>query len=177
MPPAIVSGHSLVTFLVERILVERRPAGSPAGRRTRRVRRASEPVPEVPRQDGNAVSGKSVFRFETFGNEGFWTDPVRLPAGVKAAKVTPFQALELGLSIDVDALDSATKKMLAEQLKADPTGRTSTMLNDAAVTGKLFNAVKTIFPGDNPIVLAQRQPPLTRSWIRRTCSLTTKWQS
>lgn len=96
--------------------------------------------PKVPRQDGDVVSGKNVFRFETFGNEGFWTDAVRLPAGVKAAKVTPFQALELGLSIDVDALDAETKKMLSEQLKGDTTGRSSTMLNDPMATGKLFNA-------------------------------------
>ena len=51
-----------------------------------------------PRQDGDAVLGKQVFRFETFGNEGFWTDAVRLPAGIAAKHVTPLQALQLGLS-------------------------------------------------------------------------------
>jgi hypothetical protein len=45
-----------------------------------------------------------VFRFETFGNEGFWTDAVRMPQGIKAARVTPLQALKLGLSVDIDAL-------------------------------------------------------------------------
>ncbi|MEP6800752.1 MAG: hypothetical protein ABJC07_02355 [Acidobacteriota bacterium] len=93
-----------------------------------------------PRQDGNAVAGKDVFRFETFGNERFWTDAVRLPAGVMAAHVTPFQALKLGLEVDSDALDPATRQALTEQLKADPTGRTSALLNDAMMTGKLFNA-------------------------------------
>ncbi len=42
---------------------------------------------------GDATLGRDVFRFETFGNEGFWTDAVRLPAGIEAAKVTPMQAL------------------------------------------------------------------------------------
>jgi cytochrome c2 len=96
--------------------------------------------PMVARQDGNAARGKDVFRFETFGNEAFWTDAVRLPAGMKAAGVTPFKALELGISVDVDALDPATRKLLAEQLKADPSGRTSALLNDPAVTAKLINA-------------------------------------
>lgn len=85
-------------------------------------------------------SGREVFRFETFGNEGFWTDAVRVPAGMTAARVTPLQAMELGLSVDVDALDAATRDALATQLKADPTGRTSALLNDPATTAKLLNA-------------------------------------
>ncbi len=39
--------------------------------------------------NGDATKGKDVFRFETFGNEGFWTDAVKLKAGVVAAKLTP----------------------------------------------------------------------------------------
>ena len=34
---------------------------------------------------GDVNVGKDVFRFETFGNEGFWTDAVRMPQGLKAA--------------------------------------------------------------------------------------------
>ena len=92
------------------------------------------------RQDGDAAAGKDVFRFETFGNEGFWTDAVRMPAGIDAAKVTPFQALQLGLSFDVDALDSATRDTLAGEIKADPTGKSSSLLNDPKMTAKLVNA-------------------------------------
>ena len=92
------------------------------------------------REDGDARMGRDVFRFETFGNEGFWTDAVRLPAGVMAARVTPLKALQLGLQIDVDALDSHTREALTAQLKADPTGHSSALLNDPATTAKLFNA-------------------------------------
>ncbi|MDQ6664914.1 MAG: hypothetical protein M3Z23_11025 [Acidobacteriota bacterium] len=93
-----------------------------------------------PRQDGNAAAGKNVFRFETFGNEGFWTDAARMPAGIKAAKVTPLQALELGLSVDVDAVDATTRDTLMTQLKADPSGKSSSLLNDPKMTAKLINA-------------------------------------
>ena len=94
----------------------------------------------APRQDGNANAGRDVFRFETFGNEAFWTDAVRLPAGMKAAKVTPLRALQLGLSVDVEAVDPDTQKELMKQLKEDPTGKKSALLNDPSVTEKLIAA-------------------------------------
>src|SRR5262249_7036662 len=33
---------------------------------------------------GDAARGRDVYRYETFGNEGFWTDAVRLPQGIIA---------------------------------------------------------------------------------------------
>ncbi len=97
---------------------------------------------------GDATLGRDVFRFETFGNEGFWTDAVRLPAGIMAAKVTPMQALELGLQVDVDAVDGPTKAKLARELRDDPSGRSSSVLNDPNVTPKLImaNAVMGMAP-------------------------------
>ena len=93
-----------------------------------------------PRQDGDAALGKQAFRFETFGNEGFWTDAVRLPAGIAAKKVTPMQALQLGLQVDVDAIDPAMQAQLVAELKADPSGRSSKLLNDPSVTMALVKA-------------------------------------
>ena len=94
----------------------------------------------LPQQSGSAIAGRDVFRFETFGNEGFWTDAVRVPQGVTAAKLTPLQALQLGLQVDADMVDGATKAQLGAELKADPSGRTSKLLNDPAVTLALINA-------------------------------------
>jgi cytochrome c2 len=92
------------------------------------------------RLDGNVAAGREVFRFETFGNERFWTDAVRLPAGMVAARVTPMQALDLGVQIDMDALPAAMRDALAAQLRQDPSGRTSALLNDPAVTIAAINA-------------------------------------
>ena len=91
-------------------------------------------------QLGEARRGRDVFRQETFGTEGFWTDAARVPQGVTAARVTPLKALQLGLSVNVEALDAATKNAVAAELKKDPTGRTSAMFNDPATTAKLVNA-------------------------------------
>ena len=57
-----------------------------------------------------------------------------------AAKVTPLQALQLGLSMDVDAVDPSTQDTLTEQLRRDPSGRSSALLNDPKMTGRLIKA-------------------------------------
>ena len=104
------------------------------------------PLPQMLNAD--PALGRDTFRFETFGNEGFWTDAVRLPAGIEAAKVTPMQALALGLQIDADAIDPETAAKLMAELRADPSGRRSTVLNDPQMTGKLImaNAVMGMSP-------------------------------
>ena len=89
---------------------------------------------------GNLASGKQVFRFETFGNEGFWTDAVRLQQGIVAAGVTPIQALQLGLSVDTEALDAVTLAAIAAELKTDLSPANAPLLNSPATTVKLVNA-------------------------------------
>ncbi len=90
---------------------------------------------------GDPVAGRDVFRYETFGNERFWTDAMRLPHGIAAARVTPLQALQLGLSVNFDALNDATKQALGAALEqvqngADPN---TTAFGDPAVTLSLIN--------------------------------------
>lgn len=87
---------------------------------------------------GDATRGRDVFRFETFGNEGFWTDAMRLPQGVVAAGLTPKQALEAGMSVDVEMLDEATRQAVAAELAAQ--GTNGPLLNDPATTLMLINA-------------------------------------
>ncbi len=93
-----------------------------------------------PHKTGSAESGRDVFRFETFGNEGFWTDAMRLPQGMTAAKLTPLQALAAGLQIDAELLDAATQKALIAELKTDRSAKQAPMLNDPKMTIKLINA-------------------------------------
>ncbi|MET0293011.1 MAG: hypothetical protein ABW136_11675 [Steroidobacteraceae bacterium] len=89
---------------------------------------------------GNATAGRDVFLFETFGNERFWTDAVKLPQGIVAAGLTPVQALKLGLVVDVDRLSATVQAAVAAELMADPTGATSPLLNNPATTVALINA-------------------------------------
>jgi len=49
------------------------------------------------------ADGQRVFRFDTFGNERFWTDTLRLNEVVEKA-VDPTTALKVGLKVDADVL-------------------------------------------------------------------------
>jgi cytochrome c2 len=93
-----------------------------------------------PHQTGNPVSGKEVYRFETFGNEGFWTDAARLPKGMTDAKFTPKQALEAGLQIDIEAVEPALRKTLETEFKTDLSLQNAPALNDPKTLAALVNA-------------------------------------
>jgi cytochrome c2 len=96
--------------------------------------------------------GKEVFRFETFGNQGFWTDAMGLPQGIAEARVTPLQALSLGLNVDVEALSPGTARALTDALEQIRRGTdpAQTVLADPAVTLTLINegAVIGVVPFD-----------------------------
>jgi mono/diheme cytochrome c family protein len=49
------------------------------------------------------LNGKDVFRFDTFGDESFWTDTLRMNEAIAQA-VDPTTALSVGLKVDADAL-------------------------------------------------------------------------
>jgi hypothetical protein len=46
-------------------------------------------------------SGRRIFRFDTFGDERFWSDTLKLPQAI-ASGVSPATALAVGLKLDVD---------------------------------------------------------------------------
>ena len=50
--------------------------------------------------------GKDIFRFDTFGDESFWTDTLRMHEVISAA-VDPTTALSVGLKVDTDSLPSS----------------------------------------------------------------------
>ncbi len=77
---------------------------------------------------------------ETFGNEGFWTDAARLPAGILAARFTPVAALKAGYSVNIEAVPDVLKGTLAAELKTDLSAANAPRLNDVATTVALINA-------------------------------------
>lgn len=97
---------------------------------------------------GDVSAGRDVFRFETFGNEGFWTDAMRLPQGMKQEGITLLKLLETGFHVDIEALDPETRRKLAEEFKTDLSAAHAPLLNDPLLTAKLVraNAVIGIAP-------------------------------
>jgi len=85
--------------------------------------------------------GEQTFRFDTFGDQAFWGDTLKLHQAIEGAGlggvgpgVSPKTALAVGLKVDLDALPSN----LVEQIEKDRVN-----LNDPAVTLALLklNAV------------------------------------
>jgi len=84
---------------------------------------------------GTLANGKSIFRFDTFGDETFWTDTLRMHEVIRDS-VSPVTALSVGLKVDADALPEAVKTAIqnnAVDLNAPAT--TVTLLKLGAVVG------------------------------------------
>ena len=81
-----------------------------------------------------APDGKTIFRFDTFGDEQLWTDVLRMHEVL--ANVSPRTALSVGLSVDVEALPPAVVSALkAGQVDLDDPAVTRQLLELNAVVG------------------------------------------
>ncbi len=89
---------------------------------------------------GDVTRGKEVFRFETFGNEGFWFNAMRWQQGLIESKTTPKQMLEMGMHFDIEAIDADLRKKLEAEFKTDLSLQFAPLLNDPATTIALFNS-------------------------------------
>lgn len=84
-------------------------------------------------QPQNVVEGQRIFRYQTFGDEKFWTDTLRMNQVIESA-VSPAVALSVGLKVDAGALPTAVVQAIQDNLVD---------LNDPATTVLLLklNAV------------------------------------
>src|SRR5688572_32942426 len=55
------------------------------------------------------AQGREIFRFDTFGDEVYWSDTLRMHE-VISANVSPKTALQVGLKVDVDALPARSEE-------------------------------------------------------------------
>jgi hypothetical protein len=96
--------------------------------------------------------GRQVFRFDTFGDEAFWGDMLKLHQAIEGsalggvgAGLTPTAALGLGLKVDLDALPKYLEKDLEKgRVDLNAPATTLALLKLDAVVG-----VKGIFQGDS----------------------------
>ncbi|HEU4453607.1 MAG TPA: hypothetical protein VFR81_11140, partial [Longimicrobium sp.] len=84
-----------------------------------------------------------IFRFDTFGDEAFWTDTARLHE-VISTSVSPSLALQVGLKVDAAALPQAVKDAIAAgEVDLDDPATTVTLLKLNSVLG-VQGTVETI---------------------------------
>src|SRR3954469_10873317 len=89
------------------------------------------------------AEGKHTFRFDTFGDEAFWGDGLKLHQAIEGARlggvgpgVSPKTALAVGLKIDVDAVpQSLASDLKAGAVNLDDPDTTLALLKLNAVVG------------------------------------------
>lgn len=108
------------------------------------------PAPEKPATyttEKNAadmfVDGRHIFRFDTFGDEAFWGDTLKLHRAIEGSKlggigpgVSPNTALAVGLKVDVDALPASLIQELRQgKVNLDDPATTLALLQLNSVIG------------------------------------------
>lgn len=82
-----------------------------------------------------AAQGKNIFRFETFGDETFWTDTLQMHRVIQTG-VTAAIALNAGLKVDVDSLPASLQAALkAGQVNLNSAATTVALIKLNAVVG------------------------------------------
>ncbi len=87
--------------------------------------------------------GRQTFRFDTFGDEGFWGDTLKLHRAIEGAAnggvgpgVSPATALAVGLKVDVDALPEDLQEQIQEgEVDLNDPATTLALLRLNAVVG------------------------------------------
>src|SRR5205085_4917230 len=108
--------------------------------------------------NGNAQQlleqGRQIFRFETFGDEAYWSDKLKLHQAIAGAKlggvgpgVSPKTALAVGLKVDMDALPAdLVAKVKRGEVNLDDPATTLALIKLNAVLG-----VKGTFNSDGSL--------------------------
>ena len=88
-----------------------------------------------PLDSAQVAQGKIIFRHDTYGDETFWTDTLRMHEVIRSG-VSPRTALSVGLKVDVDTLPQAVRDAIANgQVDLDDPKTTVTLLKLGAVVG------------------------------------------
>lgn len=100
-------------------------------------------IVEVPKEDpavkgldpALVAEGQKVFRYDTFGNETFWTDALHMNEVIEAA-VDPLTAASVGLKVDIEKLPAAVVEGVANgTIPLDDPQTTLALLSLDAVVG------------------------------------------
>ena len=126
--------HAIVPFLVGSVFVVNAQAQQPPNDNDRQIRAHAQRMMD---------EGRRIFRFDTFGSEGFWGDALQLHKAIAGEKnggvgggVSPKTALSVGLKVDTAALPAAlVAQIKAGQVDLDDPATTLALLKLNAVVG------------------------------------------
>ena len=88
-----------------------------------------------PQNPALVAEGKTIFRFDTFGDQTFWTDTLRMHEVIRTS-VSPNTALGVGLKVDAEALPASVKAGIQNKtIDLDAPATTVALLKLGAVVG------------------------------------------
>jgi mono/diheme cytochrome c family protein len=91
----------------------------------------------------SVAAGREIFRYDTYGDEKFWTDTLRIHQVIESA-VTPEVALSVGLKVDADAIPPEVQSAIAAgKVDLKSTATTLALIKMNAVVG-VKGTVQTI---------------------------------
>jgi hypothetical protein len=98
------------------------------------IAQTPSPDPAMNNATKMLADGKQTFRFDTFGDEAFWGDGLKLHQAI--AKVSPKTALAVGLKVDADAVPAdVVAQLKSGALNLDDPAVTIALLKLNAVVG------------------------------------------
>jgi mono/diheme cytochrome c family protein len=108
---------------------------------------STDPREREPLDPELVAEGEEIFRFDTFGNETYWTDTLRMHE-VVASSVSPALALRVGLKVDLDALPAEVRQGIASgAIDLEDPATTIALLKLNAVLG-VHGTVETVDGAD-----------------------------
>lgn len=110
-----------------------------------RTRRSEQPFDLQISENAKQMmeQGKQIFRYDTFGDEAYWTDKLKLHHAIQGSKfggvgpgVSPKTALSVGLKVDMDALPAdLVEKIKKGEVDLDDPATTLALINLNSVLG------------------------------------------
>ena len=140
--PSMISVTAMVTMLAAVVIVVSACRSGGASHAMRGTPTGFEPV-ALDASAHTLSEGKRVFRFETFGDEEYWTDKARLHEVIEKS-ISPAKALAAGLKVDSSAIPpDVAAAIKAGKVDLESPATTVTLLKLDAVVG-LKGKVETV---------------------------------
>lgn len=135
----------------------------------------SAPFDATINQNATAMltQGRQIFRFDTFGDQRFWGDALKLHLAIEGAKfggvgpgVSPKTALAVGLKVDIDALPpDFCAQLQAGRIDVNDVANTLALLKKNAVVG-----LTGFFKDDGTLKSLGIQCALCHSTVDNSCA-------
>ena len=178
--PLLLTSFCIASFIVMMNFIQCTPQSeaSNSANTTPNIKEGDDPISTNATQ--MLKEGKQTFRYETFGDESYWTDALQLNKAILGEKnggvgagLSPKAALAAGLKVDMDVIPADVAAAIkAGKVNLDDPAVTLTLLQLNAVVG-----VKGTFDGNKKLVSIGLTCASCHSTVPFTPTTALSWRS